>query len=259
MFVVATFYHFSKIEDPQALAAKLKKIMLELGIKGTFIIAHEGLNATISGTRASIDELNQFLLKDFLISEYKESVATKDPFKRLKVHFKKEIVTLGVSVDPNNAGAYVEPKDWNRLICDPDVICLDVRNDFEVKLGTFKHAINPHTKVFRDFPNFVKENLCPNTHKKIAMSCTGGIRCEKASAMMKEMGFSEVFHLKGGILKYLEEIPETESLWQGDCFVFDERIAVNHRLEPQVYQNCPTCGEPKLEELCQCIRNKKPL
>lgn len=259
MFVIAAFYQFSSIEDPSNLRAKLKKLMLELGIKGTLILAHEGINATVAGDRQSIYALKRFLIGEgFDNLEYKESFSHQVPFKRLKVHFKKEIVTLGVLVDPKNFGTYVEPKDWNKLVSNPEVTCLDVRNDFEVQIGTFKNAINPKTKVFRDFPAFVKENLLPNTHKKIAMSCTGGIRCEKASALLKEMGFPEVYHLKGGILKYLEEIPKEESLWQGECFVFDERIAVNHNLEPQVYPNCPICEKPKLESLCQCIRIKKP-
>ncbi len=258
MFVIATFYQFTPIKNPDALRAKFKKFMLELDLKGSFLLSFEGLNSTIAGTRIAVDELVAFLKTEgFGQWEYKESFAKELPFKRLKVHFKKEIVTLGVAFNPQNAGTYVEPRDWNKLISDPEVTCIDVRNDFEVQLGSFKNAINPQTKLFKDFPNFVRENLDPSKNKKIAMSCTGGIRCEKASAFMKDLGFLEVYHLKGGVLKYLEEIPKSDSLWQGDCFVFDERIAVDHDLKPQVYEQCPICREPKLTELCSCIRDKK--
>jgi UPF0176 protein len=256
MFVIAAFYEFMKLKAPESLRDKLKKNMSFMGIKGTVILAHEGINATVAGTRQSIDEL-QKLLRDegFLNLEYKESFVDENPFKKLRVRFKKEIVTLGVAVDTKNAGIYVSPDQWNELLKDPKVICLDVRNDFEVKLGTFKNAVNPQCRVFSDFPSFVKNTLEKDTNKKIAMSCTGGIRCEKASALLLEMGFKEVFHLKGGILKYLEEMPKSESLWQGDCFVFDERIAVDHDLKPQSYENCPICHEPKAV-LCSCFRIK---
>src|SRR5580658_9149543 len=211
MFVIAALYQFNPIKDPESLRTKLREFMLKLEIKGTLILALEGINATLCGTRQAIDELKIFLCNEgFNSLEYKESHTLEIPFKRLKVHFKKEIVTLGHMIDPKNSGTYVLPKDWNKLISDPDTICIDVRNDFEAQIGTFKNSINPKTRVFSEFPNFVKENLAKDTHKKIAMSCTGGIRCEKASAFMKEMGFQEVFHLKGGVLKYLEEVPKEE-------------------------------------------------
>jgi UPF0176 protein len=164
----------------------------------------------------------------------------------MKVRLKKEIVTIGrTGVDPNEqVGTYVSPKDWNELICDPEVRVVDTRNDYEVRIGTFKGAENPHTESFREFPEYVHKHLDPNKHKKVALFCTGGIRCEKASSFMLSQGFQEVYHLKGGILKYLEEVPESESLWDGECFVFDQRIAVSHGLETGSYDMCPSCGRP---------------
>jgi UPF0176 protein len=168
------------------------------------------------------------------------------PFSRCKVKLKNEIVTMGVSnIDPNKSvGTYVEPQDWNELISDPDVLTVDTRNEYEVKIGSFKGAINPHTKTFREFPDYAQREIDPQKHKKVAMYCTGGIRCEKSTAYMKSLGFEEVYHLQGGILKYLEEVPSADSLWQGECFVFDERVAVNHDLEPGSYSQCHGCRMP---------------
>ncbi|MDD5273174.1 MAG: rhodanese-related sulfurtransferase, partial [Methylovulum sp.] len=179
----------------------------------------------------------------------KESYTDTLPFNRPKVKLKKEIVTLGIEgIDPQRVvGTYVNPKDWNQLIQDPNVILIDTRNDYEYQVGTFKNAINPKTDSFRQFPEFVKTQLDPNTHKKVAMFCTGGIRCEKSTAYLKEQGFSEVYHLKGGILKYLEDVPEQDTLWQGECFVFDERVTVNHQLEKGGYDQCNACRLPITE------------
>jgi UPF0176 protein len=196
-------------------------------IKGTVIVAYEGINGTVAGAKHSIDEFKRFLDEsdNFFGAEYKESVSAIAPFKKLKVKIKPEIVTMGLPhIDVGkNSGTYVNSWEWNELISDPDVLVLDVRNDFEVHMGSFDNAINPNTKTFRDFSTFVDNNLSPTKHQKIAMSCTGGIRCEKASAFMKERGFLHVFHLKGGVLQYLKDMPEAGSLWRGDCFVFDAR------------------------------------
>ena len=181
---------------------------------------------------------------------YKESYHKVNPFHRTKVKLKKEIVTMGVQdIDPKEiVGTYVKPKDWNQLISDPEVLLVDTRNDYEVHIGTFKNAVNPNTETFREFPQYVKKNLDPQKHKKVAMFCTGGIRCEKSTAYLKQQGFDEVFHLEGGILKYLEEVPEDNSLWEGECFVFDNRVAVNHKLEKGQYDQCNACRLPITEE-----------
>lgn len=236
MFVVAALYKFVRIEDCPALKEALLAVMRANSIKGTIIVAQEGINGTIHGRREAINAFKSFLIRDdrFRELEYKESFVDYEPFKLLKVSVKKEIVTMKQpQVDPTKTvGTYVNAQEWNRLLHDPAVTVIDVRNDFEVKMGSFKNAVNPETQFFSDFPAFVKENLSPLVHKKIAMSCTGGIRCEKASSYMKEQGFTEVYHLKGGILQYLEDTPQEESLWQGECFVFDERIALDHALKP---------------------------
>lgn len=238
MIVIAAFYKFTDLDDRGTIRSVLMNLMREVGIKGTIILAREGINGTVAGNRAAIDRLKEFFADDerFLGIEYKESFAETLPFKRTKIHHKPEIVTLGrPDINPNKiSGVYVSPQEWNELICNPQVTVLDVRNDFEVKLGTFHNAINPKTSTFRDFTTFVEQNLSPAIHKKIAISCTGGIRCEKASALMKTMGFEEVFHLKGGILAYLKDTPKDKSLWRGECFVFDERVTLDHDLAPVV-------------------------
>jgi UPF0176 protein len=232
--VVAAFYHFTHLPDYQAMRSLLKSFCLAHNLKGTILLASEGINSTIAGSRTNIDALLDYLRADPRLQklEHKESYCHEMPFQRMKVRLKKEIVKLGVpEIDPRHrVGTYVDPKDWNALISDPTVAIVDTRNSYEVELGTFQGAIDPQLDAFGEFPNYVQQNLHPDKHQKIAMFCTGGIRCEKASAYMLAQGFSEVYHLKGGILKYLEEVPPEESLWQGECFVFDDRITVDAQL-----------------------------
>jgi UPF0176 protein len=246
--VVAALYKFVSLEDAEALRLPLLEICQLNKIKGTLLLAREGINGTIAGTREGIDRVISWLSADarFCDLEYKESSASTMPFFRMKVRLKKEIVTLGVPcVDPNEKkGTYVEPEHWNDLIRDPDVLVIDVRNDYEVAIGTFKRAVNPETQSFREFPEFVQTHLDQKKHKKIAMSCTGGIRCEKASAYMLKVGFEEVYHLKGGVLKYLERISASESLWEGECFVFDQRTAVKEGLRLGDFSTCYACRYP---------------
>ncbi len=250
--VVAALYKFVELPDYRELREPLLQQCLANGIKGTLLLAAEGINGTISGSREGIDGLRAFLEADerFHNLSYKESFDQDKPFYRMKVKLKKEIVTMGVpGIDPRHVvGTYVEPKDWNALIADPEVVVVDTRNDYEYELGTFEHALNPDTKTFREFPDYVKDNLDPAKHKKIAMFCTGGIRCEKSTAYMKEQGFEEVYHLNGGILKYLEDVPKEESLWKGECFVFDNRVSVDHDLQPGEYELCHGCRFPIREE-----------
>ena len=246
--VVATFYKFIKLADYKEKRENLLTHCQEQGIKGTILLAEEGINATISGPRQTIDALLSFLRSDPRLAdlESKESYAESPPFERMKVRLKKEIVTLGLSgiAPERKVGSYVQPKDWNTLITDPEVLVIDTRNQFEVQIGTFKRAENPQTASFREFPEYVRTHLDPQQHKKIALFCTGGIRCEKASSFLLEQGFQEVYHLQGGILKYLEEVPLEESLWQGECFVFDQRVALNHSLAVGSYTSCQACGHP---------------
>jgi UPF0176 protein len=246
--IVAAFYKFVELKDRPQLQKHLNQACQQVGVKGIILLAPEGINSTIAGTRSGIDSILSLLRQDerFHDLEHKESYCQQMPFRRLKVRLKKEIITMGLpEVDPTKVvGTYVDPQDWNKLVSDPDVIVIDTRNDYEVQIGTFKHALDPKTQHFGDFARFVKEHLDPQKHKKIAMCCTGGIRCEKASSYMKLQGFEEVYHLKGGILKYLEEIPQEESLWQGECFVFDERISVKHGLEVGGHDLCYGCRRP---------------
>ncbi|MFB9887424.1 oxygen-dependent tRNA uridine(34) hydroxylase TrhO [Balneatrix alpica] len=249
--VVCALYKFVTLEDFEALRAPLLAVMEANQVRGTLLLAKEGINGTVASSREGIDNLLAWLRQDERLADlsWKESFDEEMPFYRTKVKLKKEIVTLGVEgVDPRKVvGTYVKPKEWNQLISDPEVVLVDTRNDYEVEIGTFKGAINPKTETFREFPQYVKENLDPAKHKKVAMFCTGGIRCEKSTAYLKELGFEEVYHLEGGILKYLEEVPEEQSLWQGDCFVFDNRVAVNHRLEKSGYDQCHACRRPITE------------
>jgi UPF0176 protein len=246
--VVAALYKFTRLDRPADIQEALRAACEEHGILGTLLVAHEGINGTISGTRAGIDAILAFIrgLPGLAGLEHKESFAESQPFYRMKVRLKKEIVTIGIpDVDPNDVvGTYVEPKDWNAVISDPDTVVIDTRNDYEVRIGTFAHAVDPKTDTFREFPDYVKAHYDPAKNKKVAMFCTGGIRCEKASAYMKKLGFEEVYHLKGGILKYLEEVPAAESLWQGECFVFDQRVSVGHGLALGKYVLCPSCRHP---------------
>lgn len=229
-FVVATFYHFANLPDYQEMQPILKAFCDRYHLKGTILLAQEGINSTIVGSRQGIDALLDYLRSDqrFQGLEHKESYCQVLPFQKLRVRLKKEIVTLGVpGIDPNRqVGEYVEPKDWNALISDPDVVVIDTRNIYEVKFGTFDGAIDPQITTFGQFPDYVAKNLHPEQQQKVAMFCTGGIRCEKASAYLLAQGFKEVYHLKGGILKYIAEVPPEESLWEGECFVFDDRITL---------------------------------
>lgn len=250
--VVAALYRFAKFPDFESFREPLQNLMIEAGVKGTLLIAAEGINGTIAGSRQGVDKVIAWLEKDERFSglDVKESYVRGNPFYRTKVKLKKEIVTMGVEdIDPNDiVGTYVDPHDWNKLISDPNVLLLDTRNDYEVEIGTFEHAVNPETTTFREFPDYVSKELDPKKQKKVAMFCTGGIRCEKSTAYLKQQGFEEVFHLKGGILNYLEQVPEDESMWQGECFVFDNRVTVNHRLEQGDYDQCHACRLPITEE-----------
>ena len=235
-YLVAALYKFVTLEAFAELREPLQGACRENGVMGTILLAHEGINGTISGPeqgiRAVIDWLrNQSRFSDL---DVKYSWSDHPPFYRMKVRLKKEIVTLGVpDVDAaNEAGTYVDPQDWNALISQPDVVVVDTRNDYEVAIGTFENAQNPKTESFRDLPDWVDTQLEANPDTKIAMFCTGGIRCEKSTALLKSRGYENVFHLKGGILKYLENIPEENSLWQGECFVFDDRVSLGHGLVP---------------------------
>ncbi len=251
-YIVCAMYKFVALENYEAMRQPLLEKMEEQGIKGTLLLASEGINGTVSGPREGIDNLLAYLNSDPRINpiSYKESLHDEQPFYRTKVKLKKEIVTMGVEgIDPRHTvGTYVKPKDWNDLISDPDVLVIDTRNDYEIEIGTFKHAVDPKTKTLREFPDYVKDNMDPEKHKKVAMFCTGGIRCEKSTAYLKEQGFDEVYHLEGGILQYLEDVPAEESLWEGDCFVFDNRVAVNHDLQKSQYDACYACRLPITEE-----------
>ena len=246
--VVAALYKFVTLKDFQSLRAPMLVAMKTHGVKGTLLLAQEGINGTVSGTRTGIDGFLSELKKDrrFADLDHKESYCVENPFYRSKVKVKKEIVTIGIEgVDPNlEVGTYVEAQDWNALIADPDVLLIDTRNDYEVALGTFEGAADPHTTTFGQFPDYVEKNLHNSRQQKVAMFCTGGIRCEKASSYMRRLGFKEVYHLKGGILKYLEVVSAEESKWQGECFVFDHRIAVGQGLVPTALEMCHGCRMP---------------
>jgi len=251
-FTVVAFYHFTNLHDYKNLKSPLLDMCELLGIKGTILLASEGINGTIAGTNIAIKQLMEYLQQDLRLKnlEYKSSICKEMPFYRMKVRIKKEIVTMGIAdINPNSiVGTYVEAKNWNKVIRDPDVVLIDTRNDYEVEIGSFEGSINPETRNFREFPAWVENNREKLQNKKIAMFCTGGIRCEKASSYMKKNGFEDVFHLKGGILKYLETQPQKESLWNGDCFVFDQRVAVKHGLEESDYDQCFACRYPITDE-----------
>ena len=246
--VVAALYKFVTLDDYVQLREPLLQTLLAHDVRGTLLLAEEGINGTVSGSREGIDAVLAWLRADARLVDidHKESYCAEQPFYRTKVKLKKEIVTLGVpGVDPSRrVGTYVEPRDWNALVDDPEVLVIDTRNDYEVGIGSFKGAIDPQTKSFRDFPAYIREHFDPARHRKVAMFCTGGIRCEKASSFMLQEGFPEVFHLKGGILKYLEEVPAAESRWEGECFVFDNRVTVTHDLAEGVYDQCHACRTP---------------
>jgi UPF0176 protein len=255
MVVVASFYKFVQLPDCAVMQSQLRDYCAAQAIRGTILLATEGINGTIAGSQVAIDAVLAYLRADPRLAdlEHKESSAVRMPFDRLKVRLKREIVTLGVPVaDPSQqVGTYVEPQDWNALIADPEVLVIDTRNQYEVDIGTFESAHNPGTRCFREFPAYVQQHLDPAKHRKVAMFCTGGIRCEKASSFMLAQGFQEVYHLKGGILKYLETVPAEESRWQGECFLFDQRVAIQRGLEPGTHEMCLGCGHP-ISEADKC-------
>jgi UPF0176 protein len=246
--IVCALYKFTPLDDYTSMRQPLFDFMHDRNIKGTLLLASEGINGTVAGSREAIDQLLQHLKSDPRLNEleHKDSLDSGNPFYRTKVRLKKEIVTLGIEgIDPlHTVGTYVEPKNWNALISDPETLLIDTRNDYEIGIGTFKNAVNPKTESFREFPAYVEQTLDPSTQQNVAMFCTGGIRCEKSTAYLKELGFENVYHLKGGILKYLEEVPEEESLWEGECFVFDNRVAVDHSLAKGKYDQCHACRTP---------------
>lgn len=252
MYTIAALYHFTRFADPAALQGPLLSLCRAQGISGSLLLAGEGVNGTIAGPRAGIDAILAHLraLPGCADLEHKESFSETQPFGRLKVRLKKEIVTLGQpDVDPlARTGHYVDPADWNAFITSPDVAVIDTRNDYEVAIGTFQGAIDPKTASFRDFPAWWEENKHRFHNKRVAMFCTGGIRCEKSTNYLLGQGVEDVYHLKGGILKYLEEVPEAESTWQGDCFVFDGRVSVSHGLEIGPHELCYACRRPILPE-----------
>lgn len=247
-YTVSALYKFASLPDYKELKPGLHNACMRNNVKGMILLAEEGINGTIAGPCEGVNAVLDYIRSDQRLAdlEHKESYSDEQPFYRMKVRLKKEIVTLGVpGTDPNKtAGTYVSPQEWTELIRDPDVLLIDTRNDYEFELGTFEGALDPHTKTFSEFPDYVKKNCDPSKHKKVAMFCTGGIRCEKASSYMLDQGFEEVFHLKGGILKYLEEVPEEDSAWNGECFVFDERVSVGHGLVQGVYELCRGCRDP---------------
>ena len=250
--VVSALYHFVRLDDYRSLRQPLYDFMTKHKIRGTLLLASEGINGTVAGSKKAIDKLHAWLRSDQRLKDLKtkESFDNTMPFYRTRVKLKKEIVTMGIQdIDPNHVvGSYVKPEDWNDLISDPEMILVDTRNDYEVAIGTFRNAINPKTDTFRQFPDYVKSSLDPGKHKKVAMYCTGGIRCEKSTAYLKEQGFEEVYHLQGGILKYLETVAEADSMWEGECFVFDNRVSINHQLEKGSYDQCHACRLPVTEE-----------
>ena len=251
-YLVAALYHFVSFPDYQAFRDPLLEACRANDIRGTLLLAAEGINGTIAGPPPGIANILAFIRSrpEFAALEHKESHASKPPFLRMKVKLKREIVTMGVEgIDPRKVvGTYVDPKDWNALISDPDTIVIDTRNDYETAIGIFKGAVDPNIKTFREFPDWVRNNPGLHNKPKIAMYCTGGIRCEKSTAFMKELGYDEVYHLKGGILKYLENVPAEESLWEGECFVFDERVGVGHGLQEGEFKLCRACRFPVTAE-----------
>ena len=251
-YTIATFYKFIFLPEYTEKKQLLLKFCQDHSIKGTILLSQEGINATIAGIPEDIQATINYLKKDnyFLDLDVKYSISSYLPFKRMKVRLKKEIVTLGMTdIDPEQqVGTYVAPENWNNILEDKEIIVIDTRNIYEIAIGTFKGAINPNTHFFREFPDYVRNYLNPNKHKKVAMFCTGGIRCEKASSYLLKKGFKEVFHLKGGVLNYLKNISKSQSLWQGECFVFDERVAVQHKLEKGNYKMCKGCGYPLLNK-----------
>jgi UPF0176 protein len=252
MLIVAALYQFTRFPDPAALRPGLLAVAEANGVRGSLLLAPEGINGTIAGTRDGVDAVLAAIraLPGCAGLEWKESPADSMPFGRMKVRLKREIVTMGQpDVDPlARVGNYVAPADWNALISDPDTVVIDTRNDYEVAIGTFEGAVDPGTRAFGEFPDWWQANGKAFAGKRIAMFCTGGIRCEKSTNYLLGQGLNEVYHLKGGILKYLEEVPEAESLWQGQCFVFDDRVSVGHGLQPGGFKACGACRRPVTPE-----------
>lgn len=245
---VLSFYKFVDLDDLLEIKNSLLSFCGENGVNGTFILASEGINATVAGPRGGIEGLIACLESDARLSgaRYKLSYNEKSPFHRLKVKFKKELVPMGVSgIKPQRlSGQRVPPEQWNELISRPDVLVIDTRNDYENRVGTFRGAVNPETGHFREFPGYVRENLDPAEHREVAMFCTGGIRCEKATSYLLERGFKRVYQLEGGVLSYLERVPREQSLWEGECFVFDDRTSVGHDLSKGIWSTCRNCRAP---------------
>ncbi|UWR07007.1 rhodanese-related sulfurtransferase [Ruegeria sp. B32] len=252
MYTIAALYHFTRFADPDALRAPLLELCRAQSVKGTLLLAHEGINGTIAGPRAGIDAALAHIraLPGCADLEWKEATASQPPFGKMKVRLKKEIVTMGQpDVDPRaRTGHYVEPQDWNDLIRSDDVVVIDTRNDYEVSIGTFDGAIDPKTASFRDFPTWWEHNKDRFHNKRVAMFCTGGIRCEKSTNYLLGQGVEDVYHLKGGILRYLEEVPPEDSTWKGECFVFDNRVSVGHGLAEGPHQLCHGCRRPILPQ-----------
>ena len=248
--VIAALYRFVRLDSFELLRQPLLDFMLKHQVRGTLLLAAEGINGTIAGHADAIESVLDYLRQDERLRDldYKLSYDDEMPFYRSRVKLKREIVTMGVEdLDPAEGGTYVEARDWNALIDDPEVTLVDTRNAYESAIGSFEGAIQPNTGSFRQFPDYAKQHLDAGKHRKVAMFCTGGIRCEKSTAYLRQQGFDEVYHLRGGILKYLEEVPETESRWRGECFVFDNRVSVNHALEKGSYDQCHACRLPITE------------
>ena len=260
--ILVSFYKFVKLVDVTEIQTSLLALCEQQQLKGTILLASEGINATIAGETTAVEKLINFLRRDsrFVDLEVKTCEVNSPPFERMKVKIKKQIITFGsFEVDPTEkVGTYVTPQQWNELISDPEVTVVDTRNEYEVKIGSFKGAQNPHIDSFKKFPEYIHQNLAPQKQKKVALFCTGGIRCEKATSLMLSEGFQEVYHLQGGILKYLQEVPAEESLWEGECFVFDERVAVKNGLAPGSYQLCPDCGQHIPDNLQRLVLLRRP-
>ncbi len=253
-WTILALYQFKSFPNYKDVRVTLQRFCNSIGLKGTLLIALEGINGTVAGSEKAISDIKEFLSSGdlgvaFDAMSLKESFSDVQPFLRMKVKLKEEIVTLGVpEVDPNKSvGRYANSEEWNELVKDPETLVIDTRNDYEYQVGTFDGAVNPNTKSFREFPAYVESNYKPGDYKRVAMFCTGGIRCEKATSYMLLKGFKEVYHLEGGILKYLEDTPAEESLWQGECFVFDDRVTVTQDLSPGSYDMCHGCRRPITE------------
>ncbi len=250
--LIVAYYKFTPLPDYEERREPLQRICQKNGVKGTILLAAEGINSTMAGPPEGVEAVLDYLQSDPTIGELtvKRSWADDEPFYRMKVRLKKEIVRLGMpEINPNDqVGTYVEPEDWNELISDPDVVVVDTRNDYECQIGAFKGALDPETKSFREFPEYVKRKLADKKGQKIAMYCTGGIRCEKSTSLLLQEGFEEVYHLHGGILNYLEKVKPEDSLWEGECFVFDNRVTVDHRLEAGAFDMCHACRHTLSDE-----------